>query len=80
MDDNVQIWVMTKLGLYLTQRSVNKSDLARKIGATKQRIDKLSNNDKSKLLLSEAYLIALALQVDFNDFIEEMCGDLKLVD
>lgn len=71
---------MTKLGLYLTKRSVNKSDLARKIGVTKQRIDKLSNNDKSKLLLSEAYLIALALQVDVTDFVKEMCGDLKLID
>ena len=69
---------MTKLGLYLTKRSVNKSDLARKIGVTKQRIDKLSNSETSKLLLSEAYLIALALQVDVTDFIKEMCGDLKL--
>ncbi|MGV3612331.1 MAG: helix-turn-helix domain-containing protein [Fluviicola sp.] len=71
---------MTKLGSYLTKRSVNKSDLARKIGATKQRIDKLSNDDRSKLLLSEAYLIALALKVDVADFVEEMCGDLKLID
>ncbi len=71
---------MTKLGLYLTKRSVNKSDLARKIGVTKQRIDKLSNNDKSKLLLSEAYLIALALQVDVTDFVKEMCDDLELND
>lgn len=69
---------MTKLGLYLTKRSVNKSDLARKIGVTKQRVDKLSNNDKSKLLLNEAYLIALALKVDVKEFINEMCGELEL--
>lgn len=71
---------MTKLGLYLAKRSINKSDLARKIGVTKQRIDKLANNEKSKLLASEAYLIALALQVEPSDFIKEMCNDYKLND
>lgn len=71
---------MTKLGLYLTKRSINKSDLARKIGVTKQRIDKLSNNQKSKLLAREAYLIAMALQLNPTEFIKEVCDDLKLID
>ena len=71
---------MTRLGLYLTKRSVNKSDLARKIGVTKQRIDILCNNEKSKLLMTEAYRIALALQVDLADFVEEICGDQQLND
>jgi DNA-binding Xre family transcriptional regulator len=71
---------MTKLGLYLAKRSINKSDLARKIGTTKQRIDKLTNNPNSKLLAREAYLIAMALQLDPTEFIKDVCEDLKLIE
>ena len=61
---------MKKPGLYLAKRSINKSNLARKISVTKQEIDPLVNNERSKLLVSEAYLTALALKVNPEEFIK----------
>jgi DNA-binding Xre family transcriptional regulator len=40
---------MTKLGLYLAQKSVNKSEVARKAGLSKARMNELTLNERSHL-------------------------------
>lgn len=70
---------MTELGLYLSRKSVNRSDVARKTGLSKTRLSELSNNKKTKLKVDELYLIALALDVDPSEVMKDICKDLKLV-
>lgn len=70
---------MTELGLYLSRKSVNRSDVARKTGISKTRLSELSNNIKTKLRVDELYLIALALDVDPSEVMKEVCKELKLV-
>ncbi|WP_292248919.1 helix-turn-helix transcriptional regulator, partial [Mesonia sp.] len=65
--------------LYLSRKSVNRSDVARKTGLSKTRLSELSNNKKTKLKVDELYLIALALDVDPSEVMKEICKDLKLV-
>jgi DNA-binding Xre family transcriptional regulator len=68
---------MTKLGEYLAQKSVNKSEIARKTGLTKARMNELTLNERSHLRAEELYLIALAIDVNPCDMLEEVCGHLK---
>jgi transcriptional regulator with XRE-family HTH domain len=69
---------MTELGLYLSRKSVNRSDVARKTGISKTRLSELSNNESTKLRADELYLIALAIDVDPCEILKEVCKDLKL--
>ena len=69
---------MTKLGFYLAQKSVNKSEVARKTGLSKARISELSLNDKTRLLAEELYKIALAIDVNPGDLLEALYGELRL--
>lgn len=69
---------MTKLGIYLAQKSVNKSEVARKTGLSRARINELTLSDRSHLRAEELYLIALAIDVDPADLLEYICGDLTL--
>ena len=69
---------MTDLGLYLSKKSVNRSDVARKTGISKTRLSELSNNASTKLRVDELYLIALAIDVDPCEVLNEICKDLKL--
>lgn len=69
---------MTELGLYLSRKSVNRSDVARKTGISKTRLSELSNNTKTKLRVDELYLIALAIDVEPREMLEVVCKDLKL--
>ncbi|MEM6737960.1 MAG: helix-turn-helix transcriptional regulator [Bacteroidota bacterium] len=55
---------MTELGLFLSKKSVNRSDVARKTGISKTRLSELANNESTKLRVDELYLIALAIDVD----------------
>jgi DNA-binding Xre family transcriptional regulator len=68
---------MTKLGLYLAQKSANKSEIARKAGLTKARMNELTLNERSHLRAEELYLIALAIDVNPCDMLEDVCGHLK---
>lgn len=70
---------MTKLGKYLTKRSVNKSEVSRRTGIGKVRISELTLNDNTKLRADELYLIALAINVEPCELLKEVCGHLKLV-
>lgn len=69
---------MTELGLYLSRKSVNRSDVARKTGISKTRLSELSNNESTKLRADELYLIALAIDVDPCEVLNEIYKDLSL--
>lgn len=69
---------MTKLGDYLAAKSVNKSEVARKTGLSRARMNELTLNEKSHLRSDELYLIALAIGGNPCELLEAMCGDLKL--
>lgn len=69
---------MTKLGLYLAQKSVNKSEVARKAGLSKARMNELTQNERSHLRAEELYLVALAIDVKPGDLLEVLYGDLVL--
>ncbi|HRP58381.1 helix-turn-helix transcriptional regulator [Agriterribacter sp.] len=70
---------MTKLGLYLAQKSVNKAEVARKTGLTKARMNELTLNERSHLRAEELYLIALAIDVAPADLLEYICSDVVLI-
>ncbi|MGJ7033421.1 helix-turn-helix domain-containing protein [Niabella hirudinis] len=70
---------MTKLGLYLAQKSVNKSEVARKTGLSKARMNELTLNERSHLRADELYLIALAIDVRPVDLLEYVCGGIRLM-
>jgi transcriptional regulator with XRE-family HTH domain len=69
---------MTKLGIYLTQRSVNKAEIGRRTGLGRQRIGELCNNTSTRLSVEELYKIALAINVDPGDMLKEICRDITL--
>lgn len=69
---------MTELGLYLTRRSVNRSDVARKTGINKTRLSDLSNNPKTYLRVKELYLIALAIEVNPCEMLNYICKEINL--
>lgn len=69
---------MTELGLFLSRKSVNRSDVARKTGISKTRLSELSNNARTKLRVDELYLIALAIDVEPAEVLDEVCKEIKL--
>jgi len=69
---------MTELGLFLSRKSVNRSDVSRKTGISKTRLSELVNNERTKLRADELYLIALAIDVDPCEIFKEICADLTL--
>lgn len=69
---------MTKLGMYLAQKSVNKSEVARKTGLSRARMNELTLHERSHLRVEELYLIALAIDVAPCELLEALYGELKL--
>jgi len=69
---------MTKLGIYLAKKSVNKSEVARKTGLSSPRLSELCTNPKAKLRADELYLIALAIGADASEMLNFVCSDLGL--
>jgi len=69
---------MTDLGLYLSRKSVNRSDVSRKTGISKTRLSELSNNNRTQLRVTELYLIALAIDVEPLEVLEFVCENLEL--
>jgi len=69
---------MTKLGKYLAKRSVNKSEISRKTGISKARMSELTLNSSTRLTANELFLIALAINIEPNEILQEVCGHLKL--
>lgn len=70
---------MTKLGIYLAKRAINKSEVARRTGLSKVRVNELTINENTKLKARELYLIALAIDVNPSQLLEELYGDLRLL-
>lgn len=70
--------LMTELGKYFKQKSINKSEIARKTGISSSRLSELSRNDKSKIKAEELYLISLALDINASEILEKLYGHLKL--
>lgn len=69
---------MTKLGTYLAQKSVNKSEIARKTGLSRARMNELTLSDRSHLRAEEIYLIALAIDVAPCELLTVLYGNVKL--
>lgn len=69
---------MTKLGNYLDQKSVNKSEIARKTGLSRARMNELTLSERSHLRAEELYLIALAIDMAPCELLKDLYGDLKL--
>ncbi|MBT1704910.1 helix-turn-helix domain-containing protein [Chryseosolibacter indicus] len=69
---------MTKLGEYLDKKAVNRSQISRRTGLSKQRISELSTNPTSKLRADELYLIAMSIEVNPCELLDYVCGHLKL--
>jgi len=69
---------MTKLGEYLSNKSVNKATVARKTGLSKQRMGELTLNSDAKLRAQEVHLIALAIGVNPNELFEYVCAGIQL--
>lgn len=69
---------MTKLGIYLAQRSVNKAEIGRRTGLGRQRIGELCNNESTRLSIEELHKIALAINVDPGEMFKEICKGITL--
>jgi len=69
---------MTELGLFLSRKSINRSEVSRKTGISKTRLSELTNNTATKLRVDELYLIAMAIDVDPCEVFKEICKDIKL--
>jgi DNA-binding Xre family transcriptional regulator len=69
---------MTELGLFLSRRSINRSDVSRKTGINTTRLNELSNNSRTKLRVNELYKIALAIEVNPCEMLKEVCKEIKL--
>lgn len=69
---------MTDLGLYLAKRSVNKAEISRRSGISKQRISELTLNETSKVTALELYKIALSINVPPGDLLNELYKDITL--
>ncbi|SNS74255.1 Cro/C1-type HTH DNA-binding domain-containing protein [Belliella buryatensis] len=68
----------TKLGEFFKKHSINKSEVARKIGVNKQRLTQLSTNENSQLKASELYLIALATGTNPCELLEYLFDGTEL--
>jgi DNA-binding Xre family transcriptional regulator len=69
---------MTKLGLFLAKKSINKAEVSRRTGISTSRLSELTLKTSTKLRADELYLIALAIDVEPCEVLREVCGHLKL--
>lgn len=69
---------MTKLGEYLQSKSINQSEIARKTGLSKARVNQLCNNSTTRLGAEELYKILLAINVDPCEGFRILFKDIKL--
>jgi putative transcriptional regulator len=69
---------MTRLGLYLTKKSINKAEVSRRTGISKSRLSQLSSNETTKLRADELYAIALAIDIDPCEILKELYRDMVL--
>lgn len=68
---------MTRLGIYLGNRSVNKSAVSRKTGISKARLSELCTKDHARLTAFELYWIALAIDAEPGEMLEQLYTPLR---
>lgn len=64
----------TKFGEYLERKMINKAELGRKAGLTRQRVSELSTRTDVRMRLEEGYTIAKALGIT----VDELCRELGM--
>ncbi len=69
---------MTELGLYLAKKSISKAAVSNRTGISRSRMSELTLNTSTHLRAKELYLIALAIDVDPCEMLNEIFSDLKL--
>jgi len=69
---------LTPFGRYLADRSVNKSDVCRKVGISLTRLNRLCYDEKSFLRAYELQLIAKAINVNPCKMQNDLFGHLRL--
>ncbi|MBW8244840.1 helix-turn-helix transcriptional regulator [Muricauda oceani] len=69
---------MTLLGEYLAKKSIKKAEVSRKTGLSQSRLSELTLNKSSKLRVDELYLIALAIDTNPCEVMNEICKNLTL--
>lgn len=69
---------MTEIGKLLDKKSVNKAEISRRTGISASRLSELSLKNSTRLTAEELYLIALAIDSEPADVLEEVCKHLKL--
>jgi putative transcriptional regulator len=69
---------MTRLGQYFKKKSIKKSEVSKKTGVSKSRLSLLCNDISTKLSGKELYLISLAIEVDTNEIVNFLYGELEL--
>ena len=69
---------MTRLGLFLAKKSINRAMVSRKTGISPSRMSQLSTNETTKLRADELYVIALALELDPCVVFKELYGDISV--
>ncbi|WP_237747154.1 helix-turn-helix domain-containing protein [Dokdonia sp. MED134] len=69
---------MTLLGKFLTDKSINKAEVARKTGIRKSRLSNLSTKEDTNLKAEELYLISKAIDANPTEILEKVYGHLRL--
>lgn len=69
---------LTPFGEYLAKRSVNKSEVCRKVGISITRLNRLCYNSNNFLRCYELQLISLAINEDACKMQQELYGHLQL--
>jgi DNA-binding Xre family transcriptional regulator len=69
---------MTVFGEFLSKKSIKKADVSRKTGISTARLSELSHNENTNLKADELYLIALAIDVQPVEILNNVCSHLKL--
>lgn len=69
---------MTELGLYLAKKSISKAGVSEKTGISRSRLSELTLNESTHLRAKELYLIALAIDVDPCEVLNELYKDVHL--
>jgi len=69
---------MTSLGEFLSRKSINKADVARKTGISKSRLSQLSVNESTKLTVEELYKIAIAIELTPCEVLNEICKEYEV--
>jgi DNA-binding Xre family transcriptional regulator len=69
---------LTKLGKIFARKSVNQASISRRTGITKQKLTYLSTQSTDRILASEVYLIALAIDMDPGGLLDQLCNHLQV--